>query len=72
METPVVAGPPVPRAPNDVGGLLDTTKGWTLNIPDPRAIATASSRVIAEQKQAKIAPVAVASAAPAPQITAGR
>jgi hypothetical protein len=72
METPVVAGPPVPRAPNDVGGLLDTTKGWTLNIPDPRAMATASSRVIAEQKQAKIAPVAVASAAPAPQITAGR
>src|SRR6185503_17613276 len=23
-------GPPIPRAENDVGGLLDTTKGWTL------------------------------------------
>ena len=32
---PSQAGPPIPRADNDVGGLLDTTKGWTLNIPGP-------------------------------------
>lgn len=31
----LIAGPAVARAPNDVGGLLDTSKGWTLNIPGP-------------------------------------
>ena len=29
------AGPPIAHAPDDVGGLLDTSKGWTLHIPGP-------------------------------------
>ena len=29
----VTAGPAIARAPNDVGGLVDTSKGWTLSIP---------------------------------------
>jgi len=35
VDDPAMAGPPIARAPNDVGGLLDTSKGWTLNIPMP-------------------------------------
>jgi len=69
--TAVGAGPPVPRAPNDVGGLLDTSKGWTLNIPDPRETRAASSQVLAAQEVVKpAASVVVASAAPA--VTAAR
>jgi spore germination cell wall hydrolase CwlJ-like protein len=45
----VQAGPPVPRAENDVGGLLDTTKGWTLHIPGPDEIGGAAN-VIAAQR----------------------
>ena len=45
------AGPRIARAVNDVGGLLDTTKGWTLTIPNPRETATAS-RDIAKQQLA--------------------
>ena len=48
----VEAGPPVPRADNDVGGLLDTTKGWTLNIPGPGDSDGAAARMIADQKAA--------------------
>ncbi len=56
-----VAGPPIARAPNDVGGLLDTSKGWTLNIPLP---AEASSRTQAiAQRQGEKAPVDAAAAA---------
>ena len=44
------AGPPIARAPNDVGGLLDTTKGWTLNIPLPSETATASKAIVDQQK----------------------
>jgi hypothetical protein len=32
---PITDGTVLKRAPNDVGGLLDTSKGWTLNIPLP-------------------------------------
>lgn len=61
---PAYDGPPIARAPNDVGGLLDTSKGWTLNIPDPRETRSAASQVLAAQQQIKpAAPVAVASAA---------
>ena len=48
-EDPAVAGPPVPRAENDVGGLLDTSKGWTLNIPMPSESATASKTIASKQ-----------------------
>lgn len=43
------AGPPIARAANDVGGLLDVSKGWTLNIPMPSE-ANAASKAIAEQQ----------------------
>ena len=55
-------GPPVARAINDVGGLLDTSKGWTLTIPDPREVSRASSRTIAQQN-ANVAPKVSAAAA---------
>jgi hypothetical protein len=48
-EDPTVTGPPVPRAENDVGGLLDTSKGWTLNIPMPTESGTASNAVASQQ-----------------------
>ncbi len=48
-----IAGPPVPRAENDVGGLLDTTKGWTLNIPGPSESGSASRAIEARQRQAE-------------------
>lgn len=50
------------RAPNDVGGLLDTSKGWTLSIPDPREVGSGASQVIAQQTQT-VPRVAIASAA---------
>jgi hypothetical protein len=56
-----VTGPSVARAPNDVGGLLDTSKGWTLNIPMP-SDAGSASRAIA--KQQSVAPPATVAAAP--------
>jgi hypothetical protein len=66
---PVPAGPPIARAENDVGGLLDTTKGWTLDIPDPRQTAVASQAVVAQQKQSSVqAAVAAEPGAPAPVI----
>ena len=43
------AGPPIARADNDVGGLLDTTKGWTLNIPMPNETG-AAAKAIAEKQ----------------------
>jgi hypothetical protein len=48
-EDPAVAGPPIPRAENDVGGLLDTSKGWTLNIPMPSESSAASSAATKQQ-----------------------
>ncbi|MGH6659828.1 MAG: cell wall hydrolase, partial [Sphingomicrobium sp.] len=43
-------GPPIPRAPNDVGGLLDTSKGWTLHIPGPDESNAAARKQIAAQE----------------------
>ena len=48
-------GPPIARAPNDVGGLLDVSKGWTLNIPMPGE-AGAASKAIAEQQARPVVP----------------
>lgn len=44
------AGPPIPRAENDVGGLLDTSKGWTLSIPGPDDSMSAAAKLIAAQE----------------------
>lgn len=43
------AGPPINRAENDVGGYLDTSKGWTLSIPDPAATRGAAEQIAARQ-----------------------
>lgn len=67
----IAAGPPISRAANDVGGLLDTTKGWTLHIPDPRESAIAS-RGIAKQQQLAPATVQAEPNAPAPALIAAR
>ncbi|WP_260483272.1 cell wall hydrolase [Sphingomicrobium flavum] len=50
VEPEVPAGPAVARAENDVGGLLDTSKGWTLSIPDP-AEASAGAKALERQQQ---------------------
>jgi hypothetical protein len=65
------AGPPVPHAPNDVGGLLDTSKGWTLNIPGPDDSESAAARLIAAQT-GKPAPTTQVAAADAPASVGGR
>ena len=67
--TVIADGPPIPRAKNDVGGLLDTSKGWTLNIPMPSDVSSGAARTIAEQ-QARPASgtTVVAAAASAPAV----
>ena len=44
------SGAPVPRAANDVGGLLDTSKGWTLHIPGPDETDSATATAVASQQ----------------------
>jgi len=62
VEDPALAGPPISRAENDVGGLLDTTKGWTLNIPMPSDSNSATKAVADHQTKApeSAAPVVLA------------
>ena len=50
LEATTVAGPPIARAPNDVGGLLDPSKGWTLNIPGPGDSDGSAAKLIASQQ----------------------
>ena len=73
---PITDGTELKRAPNDVGGLLDTTKGWTLTIPAPNEAGGASARALAQQQAAKSvqsAPAAAAaSAASASPVIASR
>ncbi len=52
VEDPAVAGPSIARAPNDVGGLLDTSQGWTLNIPMPSDSNSASKTIADTQVEA--------------------
>jgi hypothetical protein len=47
---PIVDGTVLNKAPDDVGGLLDTSKGWTLNIPGPEDSQSAASKLIAAQE----------------------
>jgi hypothetical protein len=57
------AGPPVAHAANDVGGLLDTSKGWTLHIPGPDETGGAAAKTIAaQQDQTAAVPKEVATA----------
>lgn len=59
---PITDGTILKRAPDDVGGLLDTSKGWTLNIPGPEDSEGTSQKLIATQqsKPAASAPTNVA------------
>jgi spore germination cell wall hydrolase CwlJ-like protein len=61
------SGQAMPRAPNDVGGLLDPSKGWTLHIPGPEESSSNAARLIAAQgrKDASVAEVASAESGPA-------
>ena len=68
---PVTDGTVLQRAPNDVGGLLDTSKGWTLTIPGPGDSDSAAARLIAQQKPIA-APAQVASVAAAGTAVASR
>jgi hypothetical protein len=60
---PVDSGPPVARAPDDVGGLLDTSKGWTLNIPGPEDSGSSAARVLAAQQASSTKPANIEAAA---------
>jgi hypothetical protein len=51
VEDSAPAGPPMPRAENDVGGLLDTSKGWTLNIPMPSETGAATKSIATQQSK---------------------
>ena len=62
------AGPPIARAENDVGGLLDVSKGWTLHIPGPDEVAAATSRALAEQRAKAPAPAVTVASSAAPVI----
>jgi spore germination cell wall hydrolase CwlJ-like protein len=59
---PVESGPPVARAPDDVGGLLDTSKGWTLNIPGPEDSGSSAARVLAAQQASSTKPANIEAA----------
>ena len=56
---PITDGTMLKRAPNDVGGLLDTTKGWTLNIPLPSDTGSAA-RAGAERQSVPATPARAA------------
>jgi hypothetical protein len=64
---PIMDGTILKRAPNDVGGLLDTSKGWTLNIPDPRELGS-TPPAIAEQKAEPSAPAVPVASSAAPVV----
>ena len=59
---PITDGTQLHRAPNDVGGLLDPSKGWTLSIPMPNESAAAAQRIAATQAAPAAAPQNDASA----------
>ena len=74
---PVIAGPIIDgtqlhRAPNDVGGLLDTSKGWTLSIPMPAEAATATQRIAQSQAPAAPSPATQNDAATQTRVIASR
>ncbi|HEX6072759.1 MAG TPA: cell wall hydrolase [Sphingomicrobium sp.] len=48
---PITDGTVLQRAPNDVGGLLDMSKGWTLNIPAPDESGSGAAKLIAAQER---------------------
>lgn len=71
VDGPVIDGTILKHAPDDVGGLLDTTKGWTLTIPAPAEADSAAAKLIAAQKAAP-ATTQVAAAGATGQAVASR
>jgi spore germination cell wall hydrolase CwlJ-like protein len=67
-----IAGPPVPRAPDDVGGLLDTSKGWTPHIPGPDETGSATASMIASQQSSPAPARQIAAVAAASAVTGSR
>jgi hypothetical protein len=53
---PITDGTVLKHAQNDVGGLLDTSKGWTLHIPGPDEGGPSAARLIASQEGKPAAP----------------
>ena len=66
----VETGPQIARAPNDVGGLLDTSKGWTLDFTEPDEPAVASRDVVEQQQLPARASAEAGPSGPAPAIAA--
>jgi hypothetical protein len=58
----VETGPVIARAPNDVGGLLDTSKGWTLDFTEPRDAEVAQQQQFPAQASAQAEPSGAAPA----------
>jgi spore germination cell wall hydrolase CwlJ-like protein len=50
VESVAPSGPPIARASNDVGGLLDTSKGWTLSIPLPNEVESKTKSIARRQE----------------------
>ncbi|MFL6802097.1 MAG: hypothetical protein ACJ8EQ_10085, partial [Sphingomicrobium sp.] len=60
---PITDGTVLQRAPEDVGGLLDTSKGWTLRIPGPDEAGGAAAKAMASQQTKAVPAPATAAAA---------
>jgi spore germination cell wall hydrolase CwlJ-like protein len=69
---PITDGTILKRAPNDVGGLLDTSKGWTLHIPGPDEDPSATRLIAAQEGKPAAAPVTSAAPAPGGTVVASR
>jgi len=65
---PITDGTVLKRAPDDVGGLLDPSKGWTLSIPDPTQAEGGATKTVASQ-EAKPANTTTAAAPSTPAVT---
>jgi len=55
---PITDGTVLKRAPDDVGGLLDTSKGWTLHIPGPEDSSGAAKLIATQEGKPAAAKVA--------------
>jgi spore germination cell wall hydrolase CwlJ-like protein len=69
---PITDGTVLKHAADDVGGLLDTSKGWTLNIPAPDESGSSSAKLIAAQEHKPAAMAQVASNDAAGAASAGK
>ncbi len=69
---PITDGTVLQRAPDDVGGLLDPSKGWTLHIPGPEESSGAAAKAMAAQQDKPAPAAAVVAAGPAGTQVASR